>query len=128
MGQPSRPGGLAPGAWHPLEIVRPGLRLAQLLTLSDQTDETGRLLLEDSAPPPAIRRAERAGISMETVTCAYPDTPSRVGGRMNASAYDALRRDTADPARIDRCDRRSRRSLSPGRGTQRLRLEPEMKP
>ena len=76
--------------------MRPGLRLPQLLTLSDQTDETGRLLLEDSAPSPAIRRAERAGISMETVTCAYPDTPSRVGGRMNASAYDALRRDTAE--------------------------------
>jgi hypothetical protein len=74
---------------------RPGLRLPQLLTLTDQTDETGRLLLEDSAPAPAVRRAERAGIRMDTVTCAYHDTPSRVGGQMNASAYEALRRDTA---------------------------------
>ena len=76
--------------------MRPGLRLPQLLTLTDQTDETGRLLLEDSAPTAAIRRAERAGISMATVTCAYQDTPSRVGGTMNASAFEALRRDTAD--------------------------------
>nr|QEO74232.1 hypothetical protein [uncultured bacterium] len=75
---------------------RPGLRLPQLLTLTDQTDQTGRLLLEDSAPAPAVRRAERAGVPMDTVTCSYQDTPSRVGGRMNASAYEVLRRDTAD--------------------------------
>lgn len=75
---------------------RPGLRLSQLLTLTDQTDEAGRLLLEDSAPPAAIRRAERAGIAMETVSCPYQDTPSRLGGRMNQSAYEALRHDVAD--------------------------------
>ena len=75
---------------------RPGLRLPQLLTLTDQTDETGRLLLEDSAPAAAVRRAERAGILMDTVTCTYQDTPSRVGGQMNVSAYEALRRDTAE--------------------------------
>jgi hypothetical protein len=67
-----------------------------MLTLSDQTDETGRLLLEDSAPKPAVRKAERAGIPMNTVSCPYQDTPSRFGGQMNASAYEALRRDTAD--------------------------------
>jgi hypothetical protein len=33
---------------------------------------------------------------MQTVTCSYHDTPSRVGGRMNASAFEALRHDTAD--------------------------------
>ncbi len=75
---------------------RPGLRLPQLLTLTDQTDETGRLLLEDSAPPAAVRRAERAGIRMDTMTCTYQDTPSRLGGQMNIAAYEALRRDTAD--------------------------------
>ncbi|MGH9276798.1 MAG: DUF2188 domain-containing protein [Acidimicrobiales bacterium] len=75
---------------------RPGLKIAQLLTLTDQTDATGRLLLEDSAPPAAIRRAEKAGVAMETVTCAYADTPSRVGGQMNQSAYEALRHDVAD--------------------------------
>lgn len=62
----------------------------------DQTDEHGRLLLEDSAPRGAVRRAVRAGVPMETVACPYRDTPSRHGGRMNASAYEALRRDTAE--------------------------------
>lgn len=33
---------------------------------------------------------------MESVTCPYDDTPSRVGGQMNISAYEALRRDTAE--------------------------------
>lgn len=67
--------------------------MAQLLTLTDQTDADGRLLLEDSAPPAAVRRVEKAGVPMETVSCAYTDTPSRVGGRMNLSAYEALRHD-----------------------------------
>jgi hypothetical protein len=75
---------------------RPGLRLPQLLNLTDQTDEAGRLLLEDSAPATAVRRVIRAGVPMETVGCPYQDTPSRLGGRMNASAYEALRRDTAE--------------------------------
>lgn len=74
---------------------RPGMRLAQMLTLTDQTDSSGRLLLEDSAPKPAIRKAEKAGISMATEPAPYADTPSRAGGQMNAAAYDALRRDTA---------------------------------
>lgn len=74
-----------------------GLRLADLLVVGgDQTDEHGRLLLEDSAPQGAVRRAVRAGTPMETVACPYRDTPSRHGGQMNASAYEALRRDTAE--------------------------------
>jgi len=80
----------------PGPAARPGLRLAQLLALTDQTDETGRLLMEDSAPRQAIRKAERGGISMKTVPAPYQDTPSRHGGQMNAAAYDALRRDTAE--------------------------------
>jgi hypothetical protein len=32
---------------------------------------------------------------MKTVSCPYKDTPSRYGGDMNVSAYDALRLDTA---------------------------------
>lgn len=78
------------------EPSRPGMRLAQLLVLTDQTDETGRLLLEDSAPRQAIKKAERAGISMATEPAPYQDTPSRFGGPMNAAAYEALRHDTAD--------------------------------
>jgi len=74
----------------------PGLRLEQLLTITDETDEHGRLLLEDSAPERAIRRAVRAGIAMEATACPYRDTPSRHGGQMNTSAYEALRRDTAE--------------------------------
>ncbi|HVM14098.1 MAG TPA: hypothetical protein VM287_07190 [Egibacteraceae bacterium] len=78
-------------------VRRPvGLRLSELLTVEDETDEEGRLLLEDSAPERAIRKAVRAGIAMETATCPYRDTPSRHGGRMNISAYEALRRDTAE--------------------------------
>ncbi|MFN2608451.1 MAG: hypothetical protein ABR511_11275 [Acidimicrobiales bacterium] len=76
--------------------VAPGLALADLLTVSDQTDAGGRLLLEDSAPERARRRAASAGVAMETVECRYPDSPSRQGGRMNASAYEALRQDTAE--------------------------------
>lgn len=71
-----------------------GLRLAQLLVVTDETDEHGRLLLEDSAPPAATRKAARAGIAMEHERCPYEDTPSRQGKLMNVSAYDALRRDT----------------------------------
>lgn len=72
-----------------------GLRLADLLTVGGESDESGRLLLEDSAPVTARRRARRAGIEMDTVTYAHRDSPSRTGGRMNRSAYEALRRDTA---------------------------------
>jgi hypothetical protein len=75
---------------------RPGLRLSQLLALTDQTDVSGRLLLEDSAPKQAVRKAERRGVSMRTETCPYQDTPSRFGGLMNAGAYEALRHDTAE--------------------------------
>ena len=89
------PAGQAAPAAQAAPPRRPGMRLSQLLTLTDQTDETGRLLLEDSAPRQAVKRAERAGISMATVEATYADTPSRLGGRMNAAAYDALRRDTA---------------------------------
>ena len=74
---------------------RPGMRLTQILTITDQTDASGRLLLEDSAPKPAIRRAQKSGISMDTEPAPYADTPSRLGGQMNAAAYDALRHDTA---------------------------------
>ncbi|HVM00524.1 MAG TPA: hypothetical protein VM324_14620 [Egibacteraceae bacterium] len=73
-----------------------GKRLAELLTITDETDEHGRLLLEDSAPDRAIRRATRAGVPMRTVACPYRDSPSRKGGRMNVSAYEDLRRDTAE--------------------------------
>ena len=72
-----------------------GMRLSEMLTVRDQTDENGRLLLEDAAPKSARRRAYRAGISMKTVSCPYKDTPSRWGGDMNVSAYEALRLDTA---------------------------------
>ena len=71
------------------------MRLAQMLALTDQTDASGRLLLEDSAPKPAIRKAERAGVSMATEPAPYQDTPSRYGGQMNVAAYEALRHDTA---------------------------------
>jgi len=70
--------------------------LGDLLTVRDQTDTSGRLLLEDSAPRKARRRAEQAGIAMRTVACSYPDSPSRHGGIMNVSAYEALRQDTAE--------------------------------
>jgi len=72
------------------------LRLGDLLTLKDQTDQTGRLLLEDSAPKRARKEAVRQGVLMKTSRCPYQDTPSRFGGAMNSSAYEALRRDTAE--------------------------------
>jgi hypothetical protein len=75
--------------------LRPGMRIADLLTLRDHTDENGRLLLEDSAPKQAMKRARRDGVPMKSTRCPYEDSPSRLGGDMNASAYDALRRDTA---------------------------------
>jgi len=70
--------------------------LADLLTVRDQTDASGRLLLEDSAPRKARRRAQQAGVAMKSVACPYPDSPSREGGTMNVSAYEALRQDTAE--------------------------------
>ncbi|MDQ3304783.1 MAG: hypothetical protein M3535_02180 [Actinomycetota bacterium] len=76
--------------------TRRGLRLAELLTLGDQTDEHGRLLLEDSAPRQAQKRVKRAGVPMVEAVCDYADSPSRQGGRMNVSAYEALRHDIAE--------------------------------
>lgn len=80
-----------------LDALRPssGMRLGELLTLGDQTDERGRLLLEDSAPTEAIRKVEKRGVPMRTERCPYRDTPSRLDGTMNVSAYEELRRDTA---------------------------------
>lgn len=75
---------------------RRGLRLAEMLTIRDETDETGRLLLEDSAPKQARKKAVRSGIAMRSAPCPYDDTPSRVGGLMNVSAYECLRHDTAE--------------------------------
>lgn len=74
----------------------PGLSLDQLLTVSDQTDAAGRLVLEDSAPDKARRRATRAGVAMETVPSPYHDLASRTEGVVNLSAYEALRQDTAE--------------------------------
>jgi hypothetical protein len=88
--RPNRQPGGAPKSRRP-----PGLRLWEMLTLSDQTDEFGRLLLEDSAPPAALAKADRAGVPRETAPCPYSDTPSRLSGLMNESAYEALRQDTA---------------------------------
>jgi hypothetical protein len=76
--------------------ARRGLRLAELLTLADQTDEHGRLLLEDSASRQAQKRVKRAGVAMTEARCDYGDSPSRQGGRMNVSAYEALRHDLAE--------------------------------
>lgn len=73
-----------------------GLPLSALLTVSDETDEHGRLLLEDSAPERAVRKVARGGVAMETARCPYKDTPSRLGRPMNTSAYEALRRDTGE--------------------------------
>lgn len=73
-----------------------GMRLADLLTIHDETDAAGRLVLEDAAPRPARRRVRKAGIPNELVSCPYQDSPSRYGQRMNRSAYEALRRDTAE--------------------------------
>lgn len=74
----------------------PGMALADLLVIRDQTDEKGRLLLEDAAPKRARRKAFKAGVPMKAVGCPYQDTPSRVGGLMNQPAYEALRHDTAE--------------------------------
>lgn len=74
----------------------PGVPLWDLLSIRDETDSTGRLLLEDSAPKRARRKAHKAGVAMASVACSYGDTPSRVGGLMNQPAYDALRHDTAE--------------------------------
>lgn len=75
--------------------LRRGLRLSEMLTVRDETDAEGRLLLEDSAPKQARKRVVRSGIPMRSVPCSYADTPSRDGGLMNVSAYDALRHQTA---------------------------------
>jgi len=64
-----------------------------MLTLTDETDDRGRLLLEDSAPEPAQHKAQLGGVPMETTQCPYEDTPSRYLGDMNQSAYAALRED-----------------------------------
>ncbi len=72
------------------------LGLAVLLGVSDQTDSSGRLLLEDAAPKRARRKAFKAGISMKAVACNYRETPSRLAGTMNLAAFDALRHDTAE--------------------------------
>lgn len=64
--------------------------------MSDQTDENGRLLLEDSAPRQAQKRLRRSGIAMTEARCEYADSPSRLGGKMNVAAYDALRHDVAE--------------------------------
>ncbi|CAN5636693.1 hypothetical protein BH20ACT1_BH20ACT1_09380 [soil metagenome] len=76
--------------------ARRGLGLAELITLGDQPDEHGRLLLEDSAPRQAQKRIKRAGVPMAQAVCDYADSPSRQGGRMNVSAYEALRHDIAE--------------------------------
>ena len=74
----------------------PGMRLSELLTVRDQTDENGRLLLEDAAPKSARRKVHKAGIPMKMVSCPHQDTPSRYGGPMNVSAYEALRHDMGE--------------------------------
>ena len=76
--------------------LRPGLRLHEMLTLKDETDAGGRLLLEDSAPKKAIKRLDRAGVAMKTARSPYSDTPSRADGLYNLSAYDAFRHDLGD--------------------------------
>lgn len=74
----------------------PAVSLTAILTVSDETDETGRLLLEDSAPERAVRMARRRGVEMRSQPCPYEDTPSRLGRPMNVAAYEALRADLAD--------------------------------
>jgi hypothetical protein len=76
--------------------LAPGLRISDVLNVRDQTDEHGRLLLEDSAPKRARKDLVRAGVPMQTAKCPYPDSPSRLGGMMNVSAYEALREDTGE--------------------------------
>jgi hypothetical protein len=97
--QPSQRSGTQPSERSGAQAAAPlarGLRLSEMLTLKDQTDVKGRLVLEDSAPKRAIKNAKRAGVAMKTSPCPYDDTPSRSGGLMNTSAYEALRRDTAE--------------------------------
>lgn len=85
----------APGAAAPAR--RPGgLALSRLLAVADHTDAHGRLLLEDSAPKRGRKEAQRRGVRMKSARCPFEDTPSRLGGQMNVSAFEALRRDTAD--------------------------------
>ncbi|MEO7442743.1 MAG: hypothetical protein ABIW46_04345 [Acidimicrobiales bacterium] len=67
-----------------------------MLTVTDETDRTGRLLLEDSAPKRGRKDAQRRGVKMKSVRCAYEDSPARLGGEMNISAFEALRHDTAE--------------------------------
>ena len=76
--------------------VPAGLRISDLLNVRDQTDANGRLLLEDSAPKRARKDLVRAGVAMKTAKCSYADSPSRQGGTMNVSAYEAVRQDTAE--------------------------------
>lgn len=78
------------------EAAPRGLRLADLLTVGDQTDETGRLLLEDAAPPEAVERAVSAGVDMTSVEGAYDEPPSRQGASVDLPAYEALRRDAGE--------------------------------
>jgi len=66
-----------------------------MLTVGDHTDRNGRLLLEDSAPKRGRKEAQRRGVRMKSVRCPYEDSPSRLGGMMNLSAFEALRHDTA---------------------------------
>lgn len=74
----------------------PGIALGRMLTVGDHTDRNGRLLLEDSAPKRGRREAQRRGVRMKSVRCPYEDSPSRLGGMMNLSAFEALRHDTAE--------------------------------
>lgn len=88
-GRPSRPAGES--AARP-----PGIRLDRMLTITDHTDRSGRLLLEDSAPKRGRKEAQRRGIRMKSVRCSYEDSPARLGGEMNIAAFEALRHDTAE--------------------------------
>ncbi|MGH9157690.1 MAG: hypothetical protein ACRD1K_18065 [Acidimicrobiales bacterium] len=91
-GRPSRPSGE-----EGEHADRPrGIGLGRMLTVTDETDRSGRLLLEDSAPKRGRKDAQRRGIKMKSVRCTYQDSPSRLGGDMNTSAFEALRHDTAD--------------------------------
>jgi hypothetical protein len=73
----------------------PGLRLQDLLSVKDETDESGRLLLEDSAPKKGRRRVHQAGIAMKSVGYPHQDSPSRSGKLINQSAFEAVRHDMA---------------------------------
>ncbi|HVM34877.1 MAG TPA: hypothetical protein VM784_05990 [Actinomycetota bacterium] len=82
-----------PATPPPANEPPPGLRLSEILTIQDESDDTNRLLLEDSAPKKARRKAVDLGVAMKTERCPYDDTPSRHGRLMNVSAYQALRHD-----------------------------------